>query len=430
MGATSATDLSADVPSATETEAGNAAARLADVLVLPYLNHAVSMYEAGYASREGIDNGMIFGCGLPVGPLARVDALGLTSVRDELAAVHAASGDPLHAPRPLLDQLIDEGRSGREAGAGFYTYAAPGADEVVADDLTPSGGVPEGVELRNVATVGVVGTGTMASGIAEVFAKAGWPVTVVGRSTDKVEAVTARIGTSLAKAVQRGRTTQEEADAVLARLTLATSREALADVDLVVEAIAEELSVKQELFRDLDRITAPGTILATTTSSLPIAELAAVTTRAQDVVGMHFFNPAPVMKLVEIVRTDETAADVLATVADLCRRTNKVAVSCSDRSGFIVNALLFPYLNDAVKLVESGAATIDEVDAAITEHHGYPMGPFALLDVVGLDVSLAIQRELLAEFGHEGFTPARMLVDLVAAGHLGRKTGRGFRDHG
>ncbi|GAB3112526.1 hypothetical protein GCM10027055_15660 [Janibacter alkaliphilus] len=406
----------------------NDAKALADALVFPYLNHAASMYEDSYATREDVDAGMRFGCGLPQGPLAVIDAIGVDVVRDALAARHAETGDAMHAPRPVLDQLVAEGRTGRAAGRGFYTYAEAGSEEVVADELTPAqGGSRDGV--RVVETVGVVGSGTMATGIVEVFAKAGYPVTFVARSPEKLDAVQARIEKSLAKAVERGKLDTGEADAVRGRLTGSTEREALGDVDLVVEAIAEDLEIKTQLFRDLDRICKPGAVLATTTSSLPITDLAAATSRPQDVVGMHFFNPAPVMKLVEIVRTEQTGQDVLDTVADLCASTGKVAVSCADRAGFIVNALLFPYLNDAVKAQEAGHSDHDAIDGAITEHYGYPMGPFALLDVVGLDVSLAIQRELLEEFGHEGLQPAPTLVSLVEAGKLGRKTGEGFRTY-
>lgn len=398
---------------------------IADTLVHPYLNHAVAMYEEGYASREDIDAGMRFGCGLPHGPLAVVDEIGLDRVRDALAELHAETGDVRHAPRPVLDALVAQGRTGRAAGAGFYTYAAPGSAEVVPDELTPvSGGAEE--QVRPVETVGVVGSGTMATGIASVFAQAGYPVTYVARTQDKVDGVRTAISRSLDKAVEKERTTREEADAVLGRLTGATTREALAEVDLVVEAIAEDLDVKTELFTDLDRICRPGAILATTTSSLPITDLAAVTSRPQDVVGMHFFNPAPVMRLVEVVRTDQTAQDVLDTVRTLCARTRKVPVSCADRSGFIVNALLFPYLNDAVRALDEGHGSAQDIDAAITGEHEYPMGPFALLDVVGLDVSLAIQRELLAELAQPSLEPAQGLVDRVEAGHLGRKTGAGF----
>ena len=396
---------------------------LADALVFPYLNHAASMFDEQYASREDLDNGMRFGCGLPKGPLTVIDELGLETVRDALAARFEQTGDPRHQPSAAIERLIAEGRTGKAAGKGFYTYEG---DEVVADELTPAA-TGQGA-ARPIKTVGVVGSGTMASGIVEVFAANGFPVTYVARTQDKVDAVAAKIAKNLARQVDKGRLEQGDADAILGRLTGATEREALGDVDIVVEAIAEEIGIKNQLFADLDRICKPGAILATTTSSLSIADLAAQTKRPQDVVGMHFFNPAPVMKLVEVINHPTTGQDVLDTVLDLCRSTRKVAVSCADRSGFIVNALLFPYLNDAIKAHEEGAE-IDTIDGAITEHYGYPMGPFALLDVVGNDVALAIEEELLAEFEHESLTPAPLLREVVAAGKLGRKTGEGFRTY-
>ncbi|WP_435771710.1 3-hydroxyacyl-CoA dehydrogenase NAD-binding domain-containing protein [Nocardioides sp. SYSU DS0651] len=377
-------------------------------LVLPYLNHAVRMYESGYASAPDIDNAMRFGCGYPKGPLATVDELGPATVRDQLAARFADSGDSLHRPAELLEKLASEGTTFAEAAAG---------------------GEAREVELkRDIAKVGVVGTGTMASGIVQVFAQAGYDVVFVGRGDDKVAGVTAFIEKGLGKLVDKGRLDEAAKDATLARLTGSTSREDLADVDIVVEAIAEDLDIKSELFRDLDRICKAGAILATTTSSMPITKLGAVTSRPESVIGMHFFNPATIMKLVEVVTTEATAAEVDETVLALCAKVGKVAVSCGDRSGFIVNCLLFPYLNDAVKLHESGVE-MDTIDAAIKEQAGFPMGPFQLLDVVGNDVSLAIQKELHSEFGEPGFAPAALLEQKVADGELGRKTGKGFHTY-
>jgi 3-hydroxybutyryl-CoA dehydrogenase len=396
---------------------------LADALVFPYLNHAASMFEEKYASREDLDNGMRFGCGLPKGPLTVIDELGLETVRDALAARFAETGDPRHQPNAAFERLIADGRTGKAAGQGFYTYSG---EEVAADDLTPSTG--GGGQVREIATVGVVGSGTMATGMIEVFASQGFPVTYIARSQEKIDGVAAKIAKNLDRQVSKGRLEQADADAILARLTGSTEREALADVDLVVEAIAEEIGVKNQLFADLDRICKDGAVLATTTSSLSIADLAAQTERPQDVVGMHFFNPAPIMKLVEVIDHEHTGQDVLDTVLDLCGRIRKVPVRCSDRSGFIVNALLFPYLNDAIKAHEEGHE-LDEIDSAITENYRYPMGPFALLDVVGNDVALAIQEELLGEFEHESLEPAPKLRELVAAGKLGRKTGEGFRSY-
>ncbi|MBU6245294.1 MAG: NAD(P)-binding domain-containing protein [Actinomycetales bacterium] len=277
--------------------------------------------------------------------------------------------------------------------------------------------------------VGVVGSGTMATGIIEVFAKAGIDVVYQARSEQKVEAVRKALGKSLEKAVQRGNLTDDERDAALARVRGTTVLEDLSDVDLAVEAVVEDVDVKRALFENLDEICRPGVILATTTSSLPVIELAAATVRPQDVIGLHFFNPAPMMRLVEVVSTVSTSEAVAMTCMALCERIGKHAVRCGDRAGFIVNALLFPYLNDAVRMLEANYASADDIDLAMKRGCGYPMGPFELLDVVGLDVSLAIQRTLYLEFREPGFAPAPRLEHLVTAGYLGRKTGRGFRTY-
>ncbi|MEU1778510.1 3-hydroxybutyryl-CoA dehydrogenase [Streptomyces abikoensis] len=401
---------------------------VADGLLFGYLNQAAAMYEARYATREDIDAAMRLGCGLPMGPLALLDLIGVDTARTVLEAMYAASRDRLHAPAPILGQLAAAGLTGRKAGRGFYTYEAPGSSAIVPDALTPP---PPAARAggRAVDRVGVVGSGTMASGIAEVFAKVGLPVVLVARTPEKAEAAKGRIAKSLARAVDKGRLTAKERDAALAAVTPAGSLDALAEVDLAVEAVAEDLDVKRELFAALDKVVKPGAVLATTTSSLPVVAIARATSRPGDVVGMHFFNPAPAMKLVEVVRTVLTADDVHATVRAVCARIRKHPVDCGDRAGFIVNALLFPYLNNAVKMVQEHYASLDEIDAAMRLGGGYPMGPFELLDVVGLDVSLAIEKVLHREFRDPGLAPAPLLEHLVAAGCLGRKTGRGFREY-
>lgn len=393
-------------------------------LLYGYLNHAIGMVQNGYASKEDVDAAMRFGCGYPVGPIAMADAIGLDVLRDALAELYEVTGERVHAPAPILKQLVAAGRAGRKSGAGFYSYDEAGA--VVADG---AGAAATGASARPVSSVGVIGSGTMATGIIEVFAKSGFEVTFVARGDEKVARVTAALTKSLDKQVDKGRLSAEDRDAVLARVGGVTSVEGLDQVDLVVEAVVEDLDIKLQLFRDLDRICKPGAVLATTTSSLPVIEMAAVTSRPADVVGLHFFNPAPIMKLVEIVKTAETAPDVVATAWDICARTKKVGVECGDRGGFIVNALLFPYLNDAVRLLDAHYATKEQIDEAMKAGAGFPMGPFTLLDVVGNDVSLAIQEVLLDEFNDPGFEPAASLTAVVEAGFLGRKTGRGFYDY-
>ncbi len=405
---------------------GDKAGFIANALLFGYLNHAVSMYESRYATREDIDAAMRLGTGYPMGPLALLDLIGLDTAYEILDTMYRQGRDRLHAPNPLLKQMVTAGMLGRKSGRGFYTYDAPNSPTVVADKITPTDG--DGTDgARPVRRVGVVGSGTMATGMIEVFAKAGYDTVFVARSDAKVATVQAALARSLDKGIARGKLTEEERDATLARVSGTSRLDDLADVDLVVEAVVEDLAVKQTLFAALDDIVKPGAVLATTTSSLPVIECAAATRRPNDVVGMHFFNPAPVMKLVEIVSTVSTAADVTATAKAVCQQLGKHAVSCADRAGFIVNALLFPYLNDAVRMLEAHYATADDIDTAMKVGCGYPMGPFELLDVVGLDVSLAIQTTLYREFRERGFAPAPLLEHLVTAGYLGRKTGRGFR---
>jgi 3-hydroxybutyryl-CoA dehydrogenase len=406
---------------------------IANALLFGYLNHAVSMYEAKYTTREDIDAAMRLGCGLPMGPLALMDLIGLDTAYEILDTMYRRGGrDRRHAPVPLIKQMVTAGLLGRKSGRGFYTYEKPGSPVVVPDEQTPAAGAgahEAGDRARPIAKVGVVGSGTMATGIIEVFAKAGYDVVSVTRGAEKSARARDKLTGSLQKAVVRGKLSESDRDAALGRITWSAALDDLGDVDLVVEAVVEELSVKKALFANLDEICKPGVILATTTSSLPVVECAVATNRPADVVGLHFFNPAPVMGLVEVVRTIRTSDETVATASAVCARLGKHPVICADRSGFVVNALLFPYLNDAVKMLEASYASADDIDYAMKLGCGYPMGPFELLDVVGLDVSLAIQRELYLELREPGFAPAPLLEHLVTAGYLGRKVGRGFRDH-
>ncbi|GAA3457630.1 3-hydroxyacyl-CoA dehydrogenase family protein [Dactylosporangium matsuzakiense] len=405
---------------------GDRAGFIANALLFGYLNQAVSLLEARYASREDIDAAMKLGCGLPMGPLALLDLIGLDTAYEILDTMYRRGGrDRRHAPVPLIKQMVTAGLLGRKSGRGFYAYEKPGSPVVVdgaAATATES-------EARTIAKVGVVGSGTMATGIIEVFARAGLEVVAVTRGAEQSGRTGEALKTSLDEAVVRGTLDEAARDAALGRVTWSATIEHLADVDLVVEAVVEDLSVKKALFAALDETCKPGVVLATTTSSLPVIELAVATRRPADVVGLHFFNPAPAVGLVEVVRTIRTSDATIATATAVARAVAKHPVVCADRSGFVVNALLFPYLNDAVKMVEASYSTADDIDAAMKLGCGYPMGPFELLDVVGLDVALAMQRKLYLELREPGFAPAPLLEQLVTAGYLGRRVGRGFRDH-
>ncbi|HXY94146.1 MAG TPA: 3-hydroxybutyryl-CoA dehydrogenase [Acidimicrobiia bacterium] len=280
-----------------------------------------------------------------------------------------------------------------------------------------------------VKQLGIVGAGHMGSGVAEVASKAGIEVVLRSRTQDAADAARQGLSASLARQVDRGRIEAAEADEVAARVRAVTDLDELAACDLVLEAVIEDLATKKELFVELDRICAPGTILATNTSTLPIVELAMVTDRPDRVCGIHFFNPAPVMSLVEIARALTTSDETMDEAHAFVSACGKTGVSVKDQSGFVVNALLFPYLNNAVKLYDSGVATREDIDTAMKGGCNFPMGPLELLDLVGLDVSLAILDALHKEFGDPNFAPALLLRRMVAAGRLGRKSGEGFYDY-
>jgi 3-hydroxybutyryl-CoA dehydrogenase len=276
--------------------------------------------------------------------------------------------------------------------------------------------------------VGIVGSGIMGSGIAECAAKAGHEVVLRSRRQETADGMVAGMEKSLAKQVDKGKLAEEERVAVLSRVLATSDLGELAECDLVIESIVEDMALKKHLFTELDRICGDHTILATNTSTLPVIDLAMETGRPEKVCGVHFFNPAPVMSLVEIVRpltaSDGTIADVRA-FAEAC---GKKPVEVKDRAGFVVNALLFPYLNNAVRLLEMGVATMEDIDEAMKGGCGFPMGPFALLDLVGLDTSLAILEALYAEFRDPNYAPLPLLRRMVSAEQLGRKSRRGFYD--
>jgi 3-hydroxybutyryl-CoA dehydrogenase len=280
-----------------------------------------------------------------------------------------------------------------------------------------------------IARLGIVGSGIMGSGIAEVAAKAGVEVVLRSRKQETADAMVAGLEKSLTKQVEKGRLEDTAAKEVLGRVTATSDLHALKDCDLVLESVVEDLAVKKALFNELDRIVTDGAILATNTSTLPVVELAMETGRPERVCGVHFFNPAPAMALVEIVRTLVTSDETIAQVTAFATACGKDAVEVKDRAGFIVNALLFPYLNNAVRMLEQGTADRDGIDTAMKGGCGFPMGPLALLDLVGLDTSVAILDALYDEFRDPNYAAVPTLRRMVTAGQLGRKSGSGFYDY-
>jgi 3-hydroxybutyryl-CoA dehydrogenase len=277
--------------------------------------------------------------------------------------------------------------------------------------------------------VGVLGCGLMGSGIAEVAAKAGFDVVVREVDQALLDKGLGRIRASLERAVEKGKLETETRDAALARLTGTVDFTGLADCDLVIEAIVENLDEKKRVYAAVDGVAKPGAILASNTSSLTITQLAMATAHPERFVGLHFFNPVPVMKLVEVVRTLLTDEKVLAEVTELCRALGKAPVACRDNSGFIVNRLLVPYLLDAIRALEEGVGSVEDIDEAMKLGCGYPMGPFTLLDFVGLDTTYAIANIMFEEYREKRFAPPPLLKQMVQAGRFGRKSGRGFYDY-
>ena len=282
---------------------------------------------------------------------------------------------------------------------------------------------------EDVCTLGVVGCGLMGSGIAEVAARAGQDVVVLETSEELLERGRARIESSTLKAVERGRLTQDERGSALGRVHGTTEVEDLADVDLVIEAATEEHATKVGMFHRLDEVTKPEVILASNTSSIPIADLGAATTRPEKVMGMHFFNPVPAMGLVELVRAITTSEETMEFGRAYGVALGKTTVESRDRAGFIVNALLIPYLNGAVRMLEEGFATREDIDTAVHLGLNHPMGPLRLIDLIGLDTHLFIANVLFEEFKEPTFAPPPLLRRMVTAGRLGRKVGHGFYDY-
>jgi 3-hydroxybutyryl-CoA dehydrogenase len=281
----------------------------------------------------------------------------------------------------------------------------------------------------SIKRVGIVGSGIMGSGIAETAAVHGFEVVLRSRSQSTAEAMLAGLEKSLARQVEKDKLSPAERDAALSRVTAVSDLGELAGCDLVIESVVENLSVKKHLFNELDRICAEHAILATNTSTLPVVEMAMVTGRPQQVCGIHFFNPAPVMALVELVRPITVSDETMAAARSFAEACEKSPVEVKDQAGFVVNALLFPYLNNAVRLYEQGVATKEDIDTAMKGGCGFPMGPFALLDLVGLDTSLAILDSLYEEFRDPNYAAVPLLRRMVAAEQLGRKTGKGFYDY-
>jgi 3-hydroxybutyryl-CoA dehydrogenase len=285
--------------------------------------------------------------------------------------------------------------------------------------------------MTNIKTVGVLGAGLMGSGIAQVCAQSGFTTKVREVSDALCQRGKASIEKSFARAIEKskGKVTEADRDAAISRLSFTTSLRDLADCDIVIEAVVEDIEVKNAMWKELDGLCPPHSIFASNTSSLTIAAMAAATTRPGQMVGLHFFNPVPVMKLVEVVRTVTTSDATFDTAYAFARQLGKEPIAAKDNSGFVVNLLLVPYLVDAINALEHGVATVEDIDKGMMLGTGYPMGPFTLLDFVGLDTTYKIAEIMFDEYREKRYAPPPLLKRMVLAGMYGRKSGKGFYDY-
>jgi 3-hydroxybutyryl-CoA dehydrogenase len=280
-----------------------------------------------------------------------------------------------------------------------------------------------------IAKVGVLGAGLMGHGIAQICAQAGWDVVLVEADQERLDKGVAKIEKQLARAVEKGKLEQADADAVRGRIQATLEYADLADCDLVIEAITEDLNKKLEMWREVDPVVKPEAFLATNTSSLAVADQAAVTSRRERFLGLHFFNPPQVMPLLEIVRAEDTGDDAIELGFELGEKLGKTNVAARDNRGFIVNRLLVPYMLDAIRAYEQGVGSIEDIDAGMMAGASHPMGPLTLSDFVGLDTLASIAGVMYEAYGEERFSAPESLTKLVEAGHYGRKSGRGFYDY-
>jgi 3-hydroxybutyryl-CoA dehydrogenase len=372
-------DLVADLGKVAVT-VGDRAGFIANRLLFGYLNQAAAMYDSGHATREDIDTAMT-ATGLPMGPLTLMDLIGLDVSLEVCEAIYRETRDRRHAPAPILRRLVTAGLLGRKTGRGFYAYGATEA------------GPETGPEPGPTPTVGVAGSGPLAIAVIEASIRAGADVRFVAGDEDKARAVRQAVGE---------------------QVTGGTDLSLLADRDLIVEAVAEDVSVKRSLLAAVDDVAKEGAVLATTGAAVPVIELAMATDRPQDVVGVHL--PDPEGELAELVPTVRTDPRVVRRAEEYLARLGKRPVRSADRAGFIVDALRVPYLNDAVRMLEAGYADADAIDAAMTYGCGYPIGPIADLDRIGLGRAVEVLRALYTDYREPAFAPAPLLDRLHMAG--------------
>jgi len=399
---------------------------IVNLFLIPFTNDALRLLESGAASAEDIDKAVRFGLGYPMGPFQLLDIVGMELYESVAMSLFSQLKDPRCTTPPLLRRMIDAGWLGMKTGKGFFEYKEKGMFGATDTSQRPAVSDKPSESKNNIKKIGVIGCGTMGSGITQVCAQKGMTVLVLEPDMSLVTKGIQRISDFLAQGVKKGKLTEDDKKATLDRIKGTTRMADLKDCDLIVEAAFEDMELKKKIFSQLDTIARPDAILATNTSCLSITEIASATHRRENVLGLHFFNPVPLMKLVEVIRGLETGDNAFSAGMALVKFLGKEPVVCRDSPGFIVNRLLCPYLNQVIQAYEDGLATKEDLDAACELGLGYPMGPLKLLDLIGLDVNLFISEAMYNALHDKNFSPSPLLRKMVLSGRLGRKTGKGF----
>ena len=389
-------------------------------LIYPFWSDCIKLYEMGLGNVEDIDKVCELGLGHPKGPFKLIDEMGLDVFYKELKIFYEKTKDRRYKVPELLIKMVRKGYIGKKIKKGFYDYINT-VNRSKDNDVLQVSSIS-----RQIKKVGVIGFGSMGRGIVQVVAGAGFKVIV--RETDDVFLQKGMnfIDKMLNIGVEKKKITEREKTDIINRIEGTTSFEALKDSDIVIEAVFEKLDLKKEIFAQIDKIVRPDAVLATNTSCLSVSEISTATKRPDKVCGLHFFNPVPLMRLVEIIRGAHTSDETLKKVVSFSIALGKEPVECKDSPGFIANRILCPYLFHAIREYESGLATKEEIDNSIKLATGFPMGPLALTDLIGLDICLDIGELIFKATGDSSLKPPSLLGEMVKSGLLGKKSGKGF----